>query len=127
MKKILVLLLLFANFAYSEIMEILVSPENLENVLLIDVRTKEEFKSFHIADSLNVPIATENGYNADFLNELEALNVDKNKKIAVICRSGARSSAAAKLLDKNGYKDVVNLKGGVERLAKEYNYKFIKE
>lgn len=127
MKKILVLLLLFANFAYSEIMEILVSPENLENVLLIDVRTKEEFKSFHIAGALNVPITTKNGYNADFLNELEYLNIDKNKKIAVICRSGARSSAAAKLLDKNGYKDVVNLKGGVERLAKEYNYKFIKE
>ncbi|MCZ6172099.1 rhodanese-like domain-containing protein [Campylobacter ureolyticus] len=127
MKKILVLLLLFANFAYSEIMEILVSPENLENVLLIDVRTKEEFKSFHIAGTLNIPITTENGYNANFLNELEDLNIDKNKKIAVICRSGARSSAAAKLLDKNGYKDVVNLKGGVERLAKEYNYKFIKE
>ena len=108
-------------------MEILVSPENLENVLLIDVRTKEEFKSFHIADSLNVPITTKNGYNADFLNELEYLNIDKNKKIAVICRSGARSSAAAKLLDKNGYKDVVNLKGGVDRLAKEYDYKFIKE
>ncbi len=127
MKKILVLLLLFANFAYSEIMEILVSPENLENVLLIDVRTKEEFKSFHIAGTLNIPITTENGYNANFLNELEDLNIDKNKKIAVICRSGARSSVAAKLLDKNGYKDVVNLKGGVERLAKEYNYKFIKE
>ena len=112
---------------FGKISNILATPEALNDVLLIDVRTKEEFKSFHIASSLNVPITTESGYNADFLNELEALNVDKNKKIAVICKSGARSSAAAKLLDKNGYKDVVNLKGGVERLAKEYDYKFIKE
>lgn len=112
---------------FGKISNILATPEALNDVLLIDVRTKEEFKSFHVAGSLNVPITTESGYNADFLNELEALNVDKNKKIAVICRSGARSSAAAKLLDKNGYKDVVNLEGGVERLAKEYDYKFIKE
>lgn len=112
---------------FGKISNILATPEALNDVLLVDVRTKEEFKSFHIAGSLNVPITTQNGYNADFLNELEALNIDKGKKIAVICRSGARSSAAAKLLDKNGYKDVVNLKGGVERLTKEYDYKFIKE
>ena len=127
MKKIIFILCFSSCVLFGKISNILATPEALNDVLLIDVRTKEEFKSFHIADSLNVPITTENGYNADFLNELEALNVDKNKKIAVICKSGARSSAAAKLLDKNGYKDVVNLKVGVERLAKEYNYKFIKE
>lgn len=127
MKRIFFLLCFSSCVLFGKISNVLVTPEALNDVLLVDVRTKEEFKSFHIAGSLNVPITTENGYNADFLNELEALNVDKNKKIAVICKSGARSSVAAKLLDKNGYKDVVNLKGGVERLAKEYNYKFIKE
>ncbi|MCZ6116525.1 rhodanese-like domain-containing protein [Campylobacter ureolyticus] len=127
MKKIIFILCFSSCVLFGKISNILATPEALNDVLLIDVRTKEEFKSFHVAGSLNVPITTESGYNADFLNELEALNVDKNKKIAVICRSGARSSAAAKLLDKNGYKDVVNLEGGVERLAKEYDYKFIKE
>ncbi|MCZ6155455.1 rhodanese-like domain-containing protein [Campylobacter ureolyticus] len=127
MKKIIFILCFGSCVLFGKISNILVTPEALNDVLLIDVRTKEEFKSFHIAGALNIPITTENGYNANFLNELEDLNIDKNKKIAVICRSGARSSAAAKLLDKNGYKDVVNLKGGVERLAKEYNYKFIKE
>lgn len=127
MKRIFFLLCFSSCVLFGKISNVLVTPEALNDVLLVDVRTKEEFKSFHIAGSLNVPITTQNGYNADFLNELEALNVDKNKKIAVICKSGARSSVAAKLLDKNGYKDVVNLKGGVERLAKEYNYNFIKE
>ena len=127
MKRIFFLLCFSSCVLFGKISNVLVTPEALNDVLLVDVRTKEEFKSFHIAGSLNVPITTQSGYNADFLNELEALNVDKNKKIAVICRSGARSSAAAKLLDKNGYKDVVNLEGGVERLAKEYDYKFIKE
>ena len=127
MKKIIFILCFGSCVFFGKISNILVTPEALNDVLLIDVRTKEEFKSFHIAGALNIPITTENGYNANFLNELEDLNIDKNKKMAVICRSGARSSAAAKLLDKNGYKDVVNLKGGVERLAKEYNYKFIKE
>ena len=127
MKKIILVLFFSICMLFGKISNILVTPEALNDVLLIDVRTKEEFKSFHIAGSLNVPITTKNGYNADFLNELEALNIDKGKKIAVICKSGARSSAAAKLLDKNGYKDVVNLKGGIERLVKEYDYKFIKE
>ncbi|GKH60673.1 rhodanese-like domain-containing protein [Campylobacter ureolyticus] len=127
MKKIILVLFFSICMLFGKISNILVTPEALNDVLLVDVRTKEEFKSSHIAGSLNVPITTKNGYNADFLNELEALNIDKGKKIAVICKSGARSSAAAKLLDKNGYKDVVNLKGGIERLVKEYDYKFIKE
>lgn len=126
MKKLLVLLV-FTNLAFCDIKDVLVTPEILEDVKIIDVRTKEEFNNFHIDRSLNVSITTENGYNANFLNELKKLNVDPNEKIAVICKTGARSSAAAKLLDKNGYKEVINLQGGVERLIKEYDYKFIKE
>ena len=37
----------------------------------------------------------------------------RDKEIVIICRSGSRSMQAAKLLKENGYKKLVNVKGGM--------------
>jgi phage shock protein E len=64
------------------------------NAVIIDVRTKEEFKDGHIKDSINIVLDT-----------LEQ-NIDKIKKmnapIIACCRSGARSGVASGILKKNG-------------------------
>jgi rhodanese-related sulfurtransferase len=39
--------------------------------------------------------------------------IDRDRTVLVVCRSGARSSRAAKMLCKAGYADVVNLSGGM--------------
>ena len=75
-------------------------------VVVLDVRTAEEFKDGHIAYSLNIDVKKD-----DF--EKKALaTLPKNKTVAVYCRSGRRSANAAGLLAKKGYK-CVNLYGGI--------------
>lgn len=77
------------------------------NYTIVDVRTKEEFDSGHLVDAINIPE-----------EELEKnLNkLDKNKYIFVYCRSGRRSHNAMIKLNKNGFKDVIDL-GGYEKIT----------
>lgn len=75
-------------------------------VQLLDVRTREEYDEGHIARSILVDV-NEN----DFADRAAAV-LDKQRPVAVYCRSGRRSARAANLLVELGYK-VTNLTGGV--------------
>ena len=77
---------------------------NSDSVLLVDVRTAEEYAAGHIPNAKNVDVL-----KSDFKDRVETLS--KNKEIAVYCRSGKRSLMAANTLAKMGYK-VINLRGG---------------
>ncbi len=73
---------------------------------IIDVRTPEEFVGGSIADAVNI----------DFNNNLfetEVQKLDKTKAIFVYCKAGGRSKEAAEILQKNGFKYVYDLKGGI--------------
>lgn len=74
-------------------------------VMLVDVRTAEEYGSGHIENALNIDVKQE-----DF--EKNAINaLPKDKTIAVYCRSGRRSKKAAEILSQNGY-NVIELDSG---------------
>ncbi|WP_242222680.1 rhodanese-like domain-containing protein [Bacillus cereus group sp. BfR-BA-01380] len=75
-----------------------------KNKQLIDVRTRGEFRGNHIPGFRNMP-----------LNELiqQANSLDKNKEAIVICQSGMRSKQAAKILKKMGFKQIINVSGGM--------------
>ena len=76
------------------------------NVVVLDVRTADEFKDGHLVGALNIDQA-----QGDFIQKVkEALPTDRT--IAVYCRSGRRSANAAGRLAAEGYK-AVNLKGGI--------------
>lgn len=75
-----------------------------DSVVLVDVRTAEEYAAGHIPNAKNVDVL-----KSDFKDRVETLS--KNKEIAVCCRSGKRSLMAANTLAKMGYK-VINLRGG---------------
>ena len=76
------------------------------NVVVLDVRSAEEFKEVHIEGAVNIDQAPDN-----FIEKAKAaLPIDKT--IAVYCRSGRRSANAAGKLAAEGYK-CVNLKGGI--------------
>jgi rhodanese-related sulfurtransferase len=65
----------------------------------LDVRTKDEYQSGHLKNSINIPV--------DKLSQnLKKLN--KNKPIITCCASGARSASARKLLESNGFEQVYN-------------------
>lgn len=75
------------------------------NVQLIDVRTKEEFEAGAISGAVNLNIL--DGTFQDNINTL-----DKEKPVYVYCAKGGRSAKAAKLLVQQGFKEVIDLKGG---------------
>lgn len=72
---------------------------------LIDVRTPGEYAEGHIAGAVNVD------WNGDSFVEKVKAAYPLDKPLAVYCRSGKRSAAAAKALASEGY-TVYNLKGG---------------
>lgn len=76
------------------------------DVQLLDVRTATEFANGHIEGAMNLDIK-----RSDFVDEANK-TLDKNRKVYLYCRSGARSMQAANKLAKEGYQ-IVNLKGGI--------------
>jgi rhodanese-related sulfurtransferase len=79
---------------------------NHEDGVVLDVRSIAEFKDGHIVNAINIPL---NGLG----NNLKQLEKHRNKPIVAVCRSGSRSNAACKLLRKQGFENVKNLRGGM--------------
>lgn len=77
---------------------------NKKGIQFVDVRTPSEYKGRHIKEFRNIPLSSLEG-------KLSAL--DKDKEVVVICQSGMRSQKAARLLKKNGFAQVTNVKGGM--------------
>ena len=81
-----------------EVNEIVENYEKYDNVYIIDVREVDEYESGHIKNSINVP-----------LGSLMTIDLDKNAKIIVYCRSGNRSITAKGMLESFGYTNVYDL------------------
>lgn len=78
-----------------------------KGIILLDVRTREEYLENHIPKSTLIPL---NVLETEASNKLP----DKQATIFVYCRSGNRSRAAVKRLLKQGYTSVFDL-GGIIR------------
>ena len=76
------------------------------NVQLIDIRTPNEFSSGHIENAVNVDFFNQHNFKATFTK------LDKKKPLYIYCRSGNRSSRAAKQLAGLGFENIYDLKGG---------------
>ena len=76
------------------------------NGILLDVRTKSEFKNGHIPEAGNL-----NYYALDFRKRL--LLLPRNQPIYLYCNTGYRSEKAAEMLIENGYTNVYNLQHGI--------------
>ena len=77
--------------------------DNEEDVIILDVRTQEEYDSGHIKNAVCLP-------NEDILSEPDILP-DKGRQIMVYCRSGNRSKQAAQKLADMGYENVLEFGG----------------
>lgn len=80
--------------------------ETEANPQLIDVRTPGEFEKGHLSHATNIDW---NGNN--FNAQVEKL--DKNKPVYVYCQGGGRSASAAARLADLGFKNIVDMEGGV--------------
>lgn len=77
------------------------------NVVILDVRTEDEYNDGIIEGAINIDIHKGQG----FISEIEAL--DKTKKYYVYCRSGARSGKACEIMNELGFENAYNLEGGI--------------
>ncbi|MFM6964073.1 MAG: rhodanese-like domain-containing protein [Sphingomonadales bacterium] len=81
--------------------------KNEKKAVVIDVRTPAEWQQ-GVIDGADLFI----DYNGpDFKNQLAKL--DKSKTYIVYCRSGARSAGASQVMTNAGFKNVINMQGGI--------------
>jgi rhodanese-related sulfurtransferase len=75
-----------------------------KSIVLLDVRTPEEYAVGHIPGSILIPLDT-------LENEAEKKLTDKDATIYIYCRSGNRSASASEILADLGYKNIYNIGG----------------
>ena len=84
--------------------------ENRNDLLLIDVRGQDELTQGYIEGSTLMPLW-------GIIKGTQ--RPPQNKPILLICAVGGRSLALGKLMSKNGWNEVYNLKGGISAWKKE--------
>jgi glyoxylase-like metal-dependent hydrolase (beta-lactamase superfamily II)/rhodanese-related sulfurtransferase len=77
-------------------------------VVLIDVRSREEFEAWSIPGAINIPAPDLRRRHTE---------LQRDMPVVTICTTGMRSSLAASILQRNGFKDVRNAAGGMSGYA----------
>ena len=85
--------------------QLLISLANNGNAFIVDLRNSELFNQGHITGSINIPF---NNLSKRF-NEIP----EDSKSIVLVCDMGNVSPNAGELLKKEGFKDLLILRGGV--------------
>ena len=78
------------------------------SMLILDVRTPEEFAQGHVPGAKNIP-------HDQLPNRMSEIMNDKNKDIVLYCRSGRRAGLAAETLSANGFKKLLHLEGDIQK------------
>ena len=105
----------FSSIA-NELSAINAAKEMKNNLIIIDVRNKEEWKETGIIPNslliqmLSAGRTIRKEYIADLLI---ALGEDKDIKAAIICHSGGRSSATVEMLKNEGFSNIFNISEGM--------------
>ena len=76
-----------------------------EKIVLIDVRTPNEFQQGRIQGATLIDFR-----NKDFMNMISKL--DREKPVAIYCATGGRSTRAAQAFKELGFKTIYNYTGG---------------
>lgn len=84
--------------------------ESRTDLLLVDVRSPDEFRSGSLPGARLIPFW-------DFAKG--RYDLPKDKPILLICAVGGRSLACGQMLAAQGYPEVYNLKGGLEAWAEQ--------
>lgn len=89
------------------------SAKKKDEVLIIDVRSPEEYQAGHIENAININIE-------GFEDNLGIIEDKKDSPIILYCNSGKKSGEAAEILVNNGFKNVTNAEG-----VKQFEYSLV--
>ena len=78
-----------------------------EDLVILDVRTPEEYAEGHLEDSILVDF-----YDEDFADQLAEL--DPEVPYLLYCRSGNRSGQTRAIMDDLGFTNVADVDGGIQ-------------
>jgi rhodanese-related sulfurtransferase len=82
-----------------------------KKVRVLDVREPSEYAAGHIAGSTLIPVGQVN-------SRFEELIAHKDEPMLVVCGSGGRSAKAIEILNKHGFSQLRNIKGGMSAWRK---------
>lgn len=92
-----------------------------DSAVLIDVRTETEWRSIGVPDTSQVGRPArfiawndEQGIRNPYFVDQATDGLDPDTPILLLCRSGARSNAAAELLTASGFTNAMNIVSGFE-------------
>jgi rhodanese-related sulfurtransferase len=80
----------------------------MEDVQLVDVRTKKEYLQEHIVNAQNID------FSSPTFDE-DITKLDKEKPVILYCKGGKRSAKCAKKLQEAGFEKIYDLEGGISK------------
>jgi phage shock protein E len=81
-------------------------------LLVLDVRTPEEFAAGHVPGAVNIP-------HDQLPNRIAEITNAKHKDVVVYCRTGRRAAIAEETLAAQGFKSVMHLEGDMLKWNEE--------
>lgn len=99
----------YTNISPEQAKEMLDSGD--KDILLLDVRTKNEYKAGHIKGAKLIPIQVLSGMTDEIADY-------SDKKVILYCGVGGRSSKASGILQEKGFKSIYNMDGGIKKWAR---------
>lgn len=91
------------NVTISEAIELM---KNDPNIIILDVRTHQEYKSAHIKGAINIP------YD-QIKKRMNEITKYRDNSIIVYCKSGSRSTAAVVILSSYGFNKIYHMYQGM--------------
>jgi rhodanese-related sulfurtransferase len=82
------------------------------SLLLLDVRTPEEYAGGHLPGAVNIP-------HTELAARVAELDGARERDIVVYCRTGSRTAQALEMLGKAGFKRLFHLEGDYVRWSEE--------
>jgi len=84
--------------------------KNNEDIILLDVRTLEEYEETHLQNALLLPVEE---LSQQSLTDVGLGDGAKDKEIIIYCRTGARSKTAYDIMNSLGYTNIKSISGGM--------------
>ena len=82
------------------------------SLLVLDVRTPEEFAAGHLPGAINIP-------HTELAARVAELAGARDRDIVVYCRTGKRAGEALGVLEQSGFKRLLHLEGDYTRWSEE--------
>lgn len=80
-----------------------------QGAILLDVRSRQEYMEGHFEGAINIP-------EYELKNRIEREIPNKKQLIVIYCQYGGRSKKAWVLMNRLGYTNIYNLRGGLNMI-----------